>query len=321
MRGAVTGSSTPRWLDARARERLSERIAAALRRARSGGSPVLASVIVTLPAGVDPTAVAVGSRRPAEHWFCFEQPDRDGAALAGLGCARAIEATGPGRFQAVAARWSAASASAQGDPAEGPPGAGLVAVGGFAFAPDGGGSPQWSGYAPASLIVPEVAFARRGEEIRMTVTVDVAPDDTLEERLEGVQRRLAELREDELPLLDPDPVGSYSVVSPMPPSHYEQAVAQAVQRIRAGELSKVVLAREVQVRAPVDHSPGAVLGVLREAFPSCYVFAVGRGASTFLAASPELLVRREGQRASTVGLPAQRSTPDVWRSRMNRSFP
>jgi len=32
------------------------------------------------------------------------------------------------------------------------------------------------------------------------------------------------------------------------------------------------------------------------------VFAVGRGDATFLAASPELLVRREGQRASTVAL-------------------
>jgi salicylate biosynthesis isochorismate synthase/menaquinone-specific isochorismate synthase len=32
------------------------------------------------------------------------------------------------------------------------------------------------------------------------------------------------------------------------------------------------------------------------------VFAVGRGESAFIAASPELLVRREGQRASTVAL-------------------
>ena len=32
------------------------------------------------------------------------------------------------------------------------------------------------------------------------------------------------------------------------------------------------------------------------------MFAVGRGESTFVAASPELLVRREGQRASTVAL-------------------
>jgi salicylate biosynthesis isochorismate synthase/menaquinone-specific isochorismate synthase len=88
----------------------------------------------------------------------------------------------------------------------------------------------------------------------------------------------------------------------MPPSHYEEAVTRAVQRIRAGELEKVVLARQVDVHAPLDHDPGAVLGVLRAEFRSCYVFAVGRGEATFIAASPELLVRREGQRASTVAL-------------------
>jgi salicylate biosynthesis isochorismate synthase/menaquinone-specific isochorismate synthase len=45
-----------------------------------------------------------------------------------------------------------------------------------------------------------------------------------------------------------------------------------------------------------------VLGVLREAFPQCYVFCVGRGGSAFVAASPELLVRRDGLRAGTLAL-------------------
>jgi len=97
-------------------------------------------------------------------------------------------------------------------------------------------------------------------------------------------------------------VGVYRVLSPMPPSHYEEAVARAVERIRAAELEKVVLAREVEVHAPVDHDPAAVLGLLREGFPSCYVFAVGREDATFVGASPELLVRSDGQRASTVAL-------------------
>src|SRR5436305_8848357 len=88
----------------------------------------------------------------------------------------------------------------------------------------------------------------------------------------------------------------------MPPSHYEEAVARAVERIRGGEIEKVVLAREVEVHAPVAHDPGGVLALLREEFPACYVFAVGRGESVFLAASPELLIRRDGQRASTVAL-------------------
>jgi isochorismate synthase len=79
-------------------------------------------------------------------------------------------------------------------------------------------------------------------------------------------------------------------------------VARAVERIRAGDLEKVVLAREVEVHGASPQDPGAVLSVLREAFPGCYVFGVGRGDAAFVAASPELLVRREGQRASTVAL-------------------
>jgi salicylate biosynthesis isochorismate synthase/menaquinone-specific isochorismate synthase len=114
--------------------------------------------------------------------------------------------------------------------------------------------------------------------------------------------RLAELRRQPLPLLDPAPTGTYRVLSPMPPSHYEEAVARAVERICAGQVEKIVLAREVDVHAPLAHDPAAVLGLLRQEFRSCYVFAVGRGETTFIAASPELLVRREGQRASSVAL-------------------
>jgi len=264
---------------------------------------VLASVTVPLDREVDPTAIVAASRRPGEPWFCLEQPARDRSVIAAVGCARALEAGGPERFARVASEWRSASAMAIADGDPGLPGAGLVALGGFAFADDGGsGAPQWDGFEPASLIVPEISFARRGAETRLTVNVDVAPDDTVAQLLANVQTRLGELRQRSLPLLDPAPSGRYRVLSPMSPSHYEHAVARAVEWIRAQRLEKIVLAREVQVLAPAEHAPDAILGLLRDAFPSCFVFAVGRGAATFLAASPELLVRREGQRASTVAL-------------------
>ena len=274
----------------------------AMRRARAVGGPILVSLTAPLSDPVDPTAVASASRRPGEHWFCLEQGNRDQWALAALGCLRALEARGEDRFGAVARRWRALASAALADSAGGPPGSGLVALGGFAFAPDGGGSPAWRGYAPASLVVPEVSLLRRGERTWLTLNLQVAPDDTADDVQGRARTRLGELRSAPLPLLDPDPVGTYQVQSPMPPAHYEEAVARAVQRIRAGELEKVVLAREVEVLAPREHDPGAVLGLLRAEFPSCYVFAVGRGEATFVAASPELLVRREGQRASTVAL-------------------
>jgi salicylate biosynthesis isochorismate synthase/menaquinone-specific isochorismate synthase len=105
-----------------------------------------------------------------------------------------------------------------------------------------------------------------------------------------------------LPLLDPDPAERALIASVAPPEHYEAAVAGAVERIRAGAFEKIVLAREVAVHAAAEHDVPAVLDVLRGAFRSCYVFAAGRGDAAFVAASPELLVRREGLRAQTVAL-------------------
>jgi salicylate biosynthesis isochorismate synthase len=285
----------------------------AVKRARRSGKEILATISVPLPADVDPSAVVCASRRAGEQWFVFEQPDRGRAALASLGEAAHLSASGPDRFAVVADRWRGMSAAAVADPTEGL-GSGPIAVGGFAFAPDGGGAPHWAGFAPASLIVPEVALTRRAPrrnrgdahaEVRLTLAAMAHPDDLAEELMARLERRLAELRDEPLPLLDPAPMGRYQVASAMPPEHYESAVASAVRLIEAGEIEKVVLAREVQVHAGGGASiydPAAVFGVLREAFPSCFVFCVGRGNATLVAASPELLVRREGHRVSTLAL-------------------
>ncbi|HET8976822.1 MAG TPA: isochorismate synthase [Solirubrobacteraceae bacterium] len=301
MAHSASATSTP-WLDPRAQARLRRRLEAAIRRRRSSGSRVLVSVTSALGPATDPSAVVAASRRPDEPWFCFEQPDRDGAALAALGSVLAIETGGEDRFRQMAKRWRAIARDALADDADGPGGAGLVALGGFAFAPTGGASPVWAGFAPGSLIVPEVSLARRGGASWITVNVALSGEDTADTAAERVETRLAELRRARLPLLDPVPVGTYDVVSPMPPAHYEEAVARAVQRITAGDFEKVVLAREVEVHAPVAHDPAAVFGLLREAFPSSFTYAVGRGDATFIGATPELLIRREGQRASTVAL-------------------
>jgi menaquinone-specific isochorismate synthase len=298
---SLASASGPR-IAGPARTALGDRVEAAVARARASGAPVLASVTLPVEGAADPGAVAFASRRRNEPLFCFEQPDHGGAALAALGSALAFEGSGPTRFSQVADGWRAAAAAAVAGPAEGPPGAGLVTVGGFGFAPQPGGAPGWEGFPPAALNVPEVALARRGGDVRLTLTALVAPDDVSSEVVAGLEARAAELRTRALPLPDPAPAVRSRVIGAMPPEHYESAVARAVERIRAGDLEKVVLAREVDVHAAGAHDPAAAFGVLREAFPACYSFCVARGGAAFLGASPELLVRREGQRASTVAL-------------------
>src|SRR5580700_3335451 len=178
------------WLDTGGARRLERHLEAALRRARATGAPELASVTCRVDRGVDPTAVAIASRRPGEPWFCLEQPDRDGYAVAAIGSVRSLEARGADRFAALSRRWSAVAADAFADAPDGPSGAGLVALGGFAFAPDGGGSPRWDGFAPASMVVPEVSLARGGDRVALTVNVEVAPDDTLEDLSARIAGRL-----------------------------------------------------------------------------------------------------------------------------------
>ena len=284
-----------------ARELLRTRIERALRVARRHGQG-LAGLTLRLAPETDPTALVLASRRAGEPTFCYEQPDRDGSALAALGCVAALEARGPRRFAEVAERWRALASRAHADAPDGPAGGGLVAVGGFAFAGDGGSAPHWAGFPPASLHVPEVAVARRGDDVRLTLAVLATPDDTAEELLARAADRLGALVQRPLPMLDPDPAEKALIASVAPPEHYEAAVAAAVERIRGGAFEKIVLAREVAVHAATDHDAAAVLDVLRGGFSSCFVFAASRGDATFIAASPELLVRREGFRAQTVAL-------------------
>ena len=289
------------------RERLAARLQLAVKRARRSGRQTLAALSLSLPDDLDPSAVVCASRRPGEPWFLLEQPERGARALAALGEAVCLTATGPERFATVADRWRALAAAAVSNPPEDPsdPGStsgGPIALGGFAFAAEGGADMAWSGFAPASLMVPEVAFTREqrperrtggasptslpdlraatdGMRVRMTLCTLAAPDDTAEQLLARLERRLGELRVEPLALLDPAPTGRYRIASAMPPEHYEAAVARASRadpQGAAGEGGARARGAGARGRGASNFDPAALFGVLREGFPSCTVFCVGR---------------------------------------------
>ena len=76
---------------------------------------------------------------------------------------------------------------------------------------------------------------------------------------------------------------------------WSQAVDAAIARIASGELDKVVLARDLvaHLDGPLDVS--TVLNRLNAAFPDCWTFAV----DGLIGATPELLVRRSGDRVTS----------------------
>jgi isochorismate synthase len=309
---AVRVAESPFALGAAEWERLEGRIERARIAAARDGELAFAAVTVPIPADLDVAAAVLGSRLPGDRWFCMEQPDRDGYAVCGLGVATGVEADGSARFAtAAAACRELAGRTFADDPGhdpDRPAGSGPVFLGGFAFAHEGGRSPEWATLAPAQLILPEVSFARGRGAARMTVTVAVDPEHVggdradVEALLEGVRERVESLWPAPMPLHDPDPATRPRVAGSAPAAHYEEAVQRAVERIRSGALDKVVLAREVRVHAPGPIDPAPVLDALRAAFPACYCYCVGTPELALVGASPELLVRRDGERAQTVAL-------------------
>jgi len=185
----------------------------------------------------------------------------DGAGIAGLGCAALIELPAGCTDRAGIVGETLSAIVRRGEAGAPAP----VAFGALPYAPD----------APARLLVPAVQLHRLRDGSRWAVVV--SPDE---------QAALP-------PLMAPPPgdlPSRFEVVASQEPSWWMDLVAQATARIRAGELRKVVLAREVVVTADCAIDPRPALRRLRATFPTCYVSYI----DGFLCASPELLVSRHG---------------------------
>jgi len=191
---------------------------------------------------------------------------RDGDGLVGLGEADSLEVTGPDRFEAAAAWWEAWLAGADVDDPLAVPGTGPVAFASFSF--DAAGTSR--------LVVPAMVLGRRDGRCFVTTvgaTRDAPP-----------------------PPRSPRGAGAirYSTGS-LSPLGWEQSVHEAVSRIAAGELDKVVLARDLVATAERDIDAAAVLAALAGSYPSCWTFAV----DGLVGATPELLIRRLGDHVAS----------------------
>ncbi|TGN62680.1 isochorismate synthase [Nocardioides eburneiflavus] len=186
---------------------------------------------------------------------------RRGEGLVGWGVAARLETSGPTRFSDAVKWWSETVARAGVEDHVGEPGTGPVCFGTFAFADEPGDS---------VLVIPEVVVGRRGDRTWLTTVSVDAP--TL------------------APTPDPAaPVGLVFSDGARNGEEWMSVVAEAVRRIGAGDLEKVVLARDLIATTDEPLDVRWPLHRLASQYEMCWTFHV----DGLFGATPEMLVRRE----------------------------
>ena len=192
---------------------------------------------------------------------------RKGEGIAGVGEALRLEFSGADRIAQASAAWKQlAAACAVSDPVR-MPGSGLVAFGTFAFDDESA--------ATSVLVVPRVVIGRRDGASWIT--------------------RIRHSDESSMPAAPhASPFGAEYRLTMLPGAltreGYKRAVAVASDRIRAGELEKVVLARDLRAHLPVESDVRRALVELALGYPECWTYAV----DGMVGSSPETLVRVHG---------------------------
>jgi len=137
------------------------------------------------------------------------------------------------------------------------------------------------------------------DNLKGTLTCCVRlPDDQHEEAENVLNRMEASLYEGEMAAvlkLDADPDLSDPPVAQTTQADFEAAVARAREYIHAGDIFQVVLSQRFS--KPLNCTPFDVYRAVRHINPSPYLFYLHIGETTLVGSSPEILVRREMDKA------------------------
>ena len=191
---------------------------------------------------------------------------RRNQGLAGIGTALRLEFSGPTRLTDAAAAWRDVAAAATVTDPLGRTGTGLLAFGAFAF--------DASSAQSSVLIVPQVIVGREDGQCwvtRIWPTGGTKPELPLALRPLGHEYRISLLP------------------GALPADGYRTAVGEAVGRIAAAHLNKVVLARDLVGHLPAESDLRRAVSELALGYPDCWTYAV----DGLVGSSPETLIRAD----------------------------
>ena len=208
---------------------------------------------------------------------------RRGDGMVGIGTLETLRFSGKTRITEAGAAWREIAAAATVSDHVNVAGSGLMAFGTFSF--------RSTSETPSVLIIPRLVVGQRNGVTWLTriLFADESAETLTSERAEQI---LGEL------IAATAQLGAAPVVHLSPASLSEagftSAVNKAIERINAGEVEKVVLARELEGTLAGTQDLRVALRRLAESYPDCWTFSV----DGLFGSSPETLITVHGRKVT-----------------------
>jgi menaquinone-specific isochorismate synthase len=260
---------------------------------------------IALPAPVAPAAAVVDALadQPRVAWASGE------LTLAGVGSARELRGTGADRWDELvrgARGLKVAGAVIAGEPAAWPaPGIARPRwIGGAAFAPGAADRAPWTGFGDAWFMLPRWTYACDGARAQLVLALDAHDAGEPRRWQDELSRLLAGLGAPARPPAQPALIELQRASA----AEWRAQVVAITDAIARGACSKIVAARTCTVALAGAVQPAELLAALDQRHADCArVLIQPPGAGALVAATPERLIRRDGELVRCDALAGTRS--------------
>jgi len=265
----------------------------ALGRAKTSLVPVLVSEVQKVD-HIEPLSFfAAGIEKYMGERFFWKDPTEE-TVLVGMGTCKQIQSiNGNERFTETQMEWNRLISEAIILKEQEKMGTGPIMFGGFSFDPLKEKTSLWSKYPDALFHVPKYLLSIIEGQAYLTTNIICTQHDQLSIVDQVLEERhsLLSLASLVKPFAKSRLIEEKEVVHP---SEWKNSVRNLVKELKNGQLKKVVLARELRLIFHDEVSIEGVLNKLLEEQKGSFIFAFESNGDCFLGASPERLVKKEG---------------------------
>lgn len=218
----------------------------------------------------------------------------DDFTIVGIGNAHEIDAQG-NHFEKTKQAWLALMERSYIHNPYDVAGTGVLALGGMTFDPKKEQTSLWKNYGQSLFVVPTYTVVEHEDTYYFTYTHAVDKDslkNDVSQRFSNAEEQMNEWAQNvddpvRVEIVNKEEIGT---------EKWLEDVKQAITYINENKANKIVLAREMRIQLNRQAAVGQMLRKLHQLQTNCFIYAFERGDDCFIGATPERLVRIDGDK-------------------------